>query len=510
MIHSAKYVNKHISLIKESWIQMGIADAQVLNGVELASAQDSADPRIRACHHLLWGLFHYMDGDMVQGLDRFTKAELILQGMIESQGTTIAKNDLYAYTLYEISGLYYLLFDLKNTRRYMDMARSFALSKNLQVVIDITEIAFRHNRFLMNVIPGDMRDYNECLDYLRSHGLHYRLIIGLYYSMGINMKLNRLEATFDAYFEGSNLCRKLDLDTYLSGFQMVQGIWYANHYEWQTALKCYRDAYDMTESRYWQALCLENTASLYERYPSHEKRTKALIKMLEHCEEYNIAQKVPVACYYLAHYYLEQERDLVLAKYYYKKGYDAAIGMQDQGIHLFTRLAIIVKEYPEFMEKYYYFKNDSGGEDIASRCLEYCLNRDWRSIKYRFQQQLLLFHRGKNNSGKLILKHLGLQLSTLQAIRKKLTVMGLDVPDLRYGYVRDHATELDPAFAGYIQNLAHLDWKSANRSFQADVIKFLFKHNNYNKLKLSKQLQISYHTTLLLLKSVPEDSSIKH
>ncbi|HNX38394.1 MAG TPA: hypothetical protein PKI15_08555 [Candidatus Cloacimonadota bacterium] len=506
MAHSAAYVDKHLSLIKQYWLQLGVVDAQVLDGVEQLSAQNSLDPQVRACHHLLWGLFWYMDGNMVEGLRQLTQAEQLLQGMIESRGSTIAKNDLYAYALSEISTFYYLLFDMKNSRRYLQMSRSFALSKMLQVVIDATELAFRHNRFLMGVIPGDMRDYNNYLDYMRSHGLHYRLIIGLYYSMGINMKLDRLEETFDAYFEGSSLCAKLDLDTYLSGFQMVQGIWYANHMEWQTALKCYREAYDMTESRYWQALCLENTASLYERYPNHEKRNKALSNMLRHCEEHNITQKVPVACYYLAHYYLEQEKDLVLAKYYFKKGYDAAIEMQDQGIHLYTRLAIIVKEYPEFMEKHYSYQTGSGREDSTSRCLESCLDKDWRSIKYRFQQQLLLYHRDQNENGSAILQRLGLKVSTLQAIRRKLVDAGYPVPDLRFGYARDRETGLDPALAGYIIKMADLDWKSANHRYQTDVIRFLYKHNHYNKMKLSKQLRITYHTTISLLRSIPEDN----
>jgi tetratricopeptide (TPR) repeat protein len=480
---------------------LGIVDVQILDGLEQPSSQNNPDPQIRACHHLLWGLFHHMDGNSMQSHKHFTQAEHLLQGMIESKGTTIAKNDLYAYALCEISAFFYLLFDMKNTWRYLAMARSFALSKSILVVIDTTEKAFRHNRFFMDVIPGDMSDYYECLDYLRSHGLHYRLIIGLYYSMGISMKLNRLDQTLDAYLEGSNLCRKLDLDTYLSGFQIVQGIWYANHMEWQTALRYYKEAYDMTESRYWQALCLENTASLYERYPNHRKRTKVLLRMLRHCEEHGIIQKVPVACYYLAHYYMEQEKDLVLAKYYYKKGYDSAIKMQDQGIHLFARLAMIVREYPEFMEKHYYFQPGSGDDGSTYRCLEFCLDRDWRSIKYKFQHQLLLFHREQNDNGSAITKQLGLKLSTLHAIKHKLVAAGYEVPDLRFGYARETEIELDPALSSYIQRVADLDWKSANLRFQSDAMKFLFKHNNYNKTKLSKQLKVSYHTTIMLLKS---------
>lgn len=506
MAHQAEYLSKHLALIKQYWMQLRLAEAQELNGVELPSAINSPDPQTRACHHLLWGIFHYNDGDMVRGHDHLMQAEQLLQGMIVTSSETIAKNDLYAYALCEISVFYYRLFDMKHTWDYLSRARSFAMSKPIRVVIDTTEQSFRHNRFFMDVIPGDMSEFDACLDYLRKKGIEHWLIVGLYYRMALNVSLDLLDQTLDNYIEGSELCRKLDLDTYQSAFQMALGIWYANHKDWQTALKCYNEAYGMTASPYRQALCLENTASLYERYPNHDKRMEMLKKMLHHCEEHNIIQKIPIICQYFAKYYLEQVKDLALAKYYYKKGYDAAIEMQDQGIHLFSRLARIVREYPEFMEQHYYFQTGSG-ENSASRYLEFCLNRDWRDIKDTFHYTLLLFHRGQAENGGDLLKRLGLKLCTLQAIRRKLVEAGFKLPDLRFGYARTQALEPDPALAGYCRGIAHLDWKAANLRFQADALSLLLKHHHNNKSKLSQQLRISYPTAIKLLKSIPTDTS---
>ncbi|MDZ4182877.1 MAG: hypothetical protein U1B83_08380 [Candidatus Cloacimonadaceae bacterium] len=504
MAHSAAYISKHLALIKQYWLQLGLVDEHLLEGVEHASAKNSPNIQIQACHHLLWGLFLYNDGDMVRGHDYLVQAEQLLQGTIVSRCQTIVKNDLYAYALCEISVFYYRFFDMKHIWDYLRRARSFALSKPVQEVINTAELSFRHNRFFMDVIPGDMSELDASLDYLRKKGIDYWLIVGLYYRMAFNVSMDLLDQTLDNYLEGSALCRKLDLDTYQSALHMALGIWYANHKEWQKALKCYTEAYSMTESPYRQALCLENTASLYERYPNHEKRMEMLKKMLSHCEKHNITQKIPIICQYFAKYYLEQVKDLSMARFYYKKGYDAAIEMQDQGIHLFSRLAIIVREYPEFMEKYYHYQTGSASDESVSDSLKFCLDQDWRSIKYKFQQHLLLYLREQEEDGHAILKRLNLKLSTLQAIRRKLVDAGYEVPDLRYGYAREKKIELEPTLSRYVKNLNGMDWKSANLRFQADVMRLLYQHNAANKLKMSKQLKISYNTMVTLLKSIPE------
>ncbi len=507
LYHEAGYLEKHLTLLKHFWMQLNLVAPEVLDGLETPAAKNNPDPLIRACHHLLWGVFYYNDGDMVRGYDYLMQAEQLLQSMIVSQVETISKIDIYAYALCEISIFYYRLFDMKHTWSYLSLAGSFALSEPVRVVVETIEKSFKHNRFFMDVIPGDRREFDACLDFLRKNGIEYWLVIGLYYRIALNISLDLLDQTLDNYIEGSELCRKLDLDTYQSALQMALGLWYANHKELQTALKCYKEAFDLTQSPYRQALCLENTASLYERYPNHEKRSKVLLILLSHCEKYRITQKVPVACYYLANYYLEQEKDFTLAKYYFKKGYDAAIEMQDHGIHLFTRLARIVREYPEFIEKHYNFPT-KGNASSASNCLTFCLDQDWRSLKYAFQHTLLLYHRTQANNGSELLQRLKLKPSTLHAICHKLAEAGFALPDLRFGYAHLHIPVPDPAFTSYCSNLANLDWKAANLRFQIDAFSILLKQNHYNKIKLSKQLKISYPTVIKLLKpSLAESTS---
>jgi len=502
MAHRSGYVEKHLALIKQYWLQLGVVDAALLDGLELPAAQNSTDPQVRACHHLLWGFFLSMDGDMVNGQKHFLEAEKLLLGLIESRGESIAKNDLFAFAMYEMSCFYFRLYDMKHTWNYLSQARSFAASEALTVVIDITEKTFRLNRFFMDIIPGDMSELDACLDYLRDHGIHYRLIIALYHRMAIYTKLDRLEEAYDDYLEGSALCAKLDMDTYLSAFQMALGIWYSVRKDHQTALRCYKEAYKMTESPYRQALCLENTASLYAVYHNYEKRLEAHLKMLTHCEKHNLNHHIPVICYQIAHYYMDQKKDLIKARDYFKKGYDTAIQMQDQGITLFTLLARIVREYPEFMEKYYHFNTEQAVEAVDSHDLDFCLNRDWNSMKHSFQHALLLYHREHCESGEELLHRLGIKPSTMYAIRQKLMQDGFKLPDLRFGFARSHTPELDPALINYCRGISGLDWKAANHRFQSDALTLLLKHHNYNKVKLSQQLRVSYPTTLQLLKAI--------
>lgn len=498
------YVEKHITLLKQFWSKLQLVNPEVLAGLELPAAMDNPDPNIRACHHLLWGVFLYNDGDMINGHDHLIRAERLLKGLIVSGRESIVKNDLFAYAHCEIAIFYYRQFDMKHTWDYLNLARSFAKTETVQVVIDTIEQSFRHNRFFMDVIPGDMSKFDACLDYLRKNGIEFWLIVGLYYRLAVNISLDQLDQSLDNYLEGIELSKKLSLDSYQSAFQMALGLWYANHKEWQTALKYYTKAYNLTESPYRQALCLENTASLYERYPNHAKRMEILTKLLQHCEKYNISQKIPVICQYFAKYYLEQANDLTMAKFYYKKGYDAAIELQDQGITLFSRLASIVREYPEFIEKHCYIK--AGDTDSwASSFKEFCLNRDWQSLKSSFQHSFLLYHRDQAENVGDMLKRLKLKPSTFHAIGKKLNSAGFELPDLRFGFSRNLKPQTAPALSVYCQSIGDLDWKEANQRFQADALGVLLIHNRYNKFKLSRQLKVSYPTAIKLLKAVPDE-----
>ena len=73
-----------------------------------------------------------------------------------------------------------------------------------------------------------------------------------------------------------------------------------------------------------------------------------------------------------------------MARYYMKKGYDAAMDMQEQGIHLFSRSARIAREYPEFMEKYYLPWISHGQKTIDVGNMAFCLDKDWKQCKNTF------------------------------------------------------------------------------------------------------------------------------
>lgn len=501
--HSSGYVQKHLNLFKEDWKNLNLVDARILQDLELPANKDNPDPLIRACHHLLWGMFHHQDGDMLQGYLFLMEAERVLELTHQVHGDSIPKNDFFSYGLLEIASFFYRLFDIKNTRNYIQRAQSFAHSNHLKVITATFEQAFSRNLFFMDVIAGDMSVFDEGLEYMRQNRLDYALVKALFLRKSINITLGQMDATFDNYFEGMGICQKLGLDTFQSGFHLALGVWYAKNKEWQKALKCYQEAYEMSESHYRQLLCFENTASLYERYnPSHNKRIEALMKMLEKAEKHNIMQKIPVVCLYLGHYYREEKQDLEMARYYMKKGYDAAMDMQEQGIHLFSRSAHIAREYPEFMEKYYLPWISHGQKTIDVGNMAFCLDKDWKQCKNTFQYSLIIHHLTQGKSVSELLSHLDLKLCTFQAIRKKLISAGFDIPDFRYSYAAQKKLELDPQFAEYCQSVTEQNWKEANLCFQKDALNALIKHHNNNKMQLSKQLKISYPTMLKMFKDI--------
>ena len=135
-----------------------------------------------------------------------------------------------------------------------------------------------------------------------------------------------------------------------------------------------------------------------------------------------------------------------------KKGFDAAMDMQVQGIHLFSRSARIAREYPEFMEKYYLPWISHGQKTIDVGNMAFCLDKDWKQCKNTFQYSLIIHHLTQGKSVSELLSHLDLKLCTFQAIRKKLISAGFDIPDFRYSYAAQKKLELDTQFAEYCQS----------------------------------------------------------
>jgi len=501
--HSAQYVAKHLELIKDYWRTLSLIDDKILHGLELPDRMDSPIAKTKACHLLIWGVFFYLDGNMLRGRQYLMEANDLLRKEIRQPSGYLPPNDLYSYSLFEIASLHYLLSDMKNTNEYLDQAYSFSVSETLKVIIRTLNRAVWHNRFYMDVVEGDLNEYDNCLDYLRKHKIHYALVLGLYYRLGINVKLDLMDKAFDNYFEGSRICKKMGLDSFHAAFQLALGIWYANHKEWQNALNCYREAYDISKNHYRRALCLENTASLYERYgQNHKKRIETLLTLLDYCEKHQIVQKIPVACLYLAQHQFEELQDWDKGLYFYNKGFEAATLMQVHGIYLFSRAARIVREYPLILEKY----DASGSKSKTEKgVFELCLGKDWNQIKNMFEYTLLMYHRYQTEDANILSKQLGLKLRTTYAIREKLIEAGYDIPDLRYSYARVRKLELNPDLVRYCHEVGDLDWKNANRHFQTDILNYLFKHHKFNKMKLSRQLNISYPTVLKFLKELTQN-----
>lgn len=491
------YVSRHLNIFKRFWIQLGLADAELLHQVEDKSFSKSEDPIYKAFHNLLWGKFYATEGELIKAKKHIFMAEQTIRNMVKTTVLTIRKNDFYAYILMEVGIFYRMLFDYDHSRQNFSLATLFCESEKLAAVINCTQEVYRFHRFYDDSSTGDLDKLAGYLEVFRKENVQYAMVNGLYNRFAIKVDLGLYDEAYDDYFDGSALSENLELDTFVSAFAMGLGYMMQKQGEYQEALKLYNKAFENTQSWHRKSLCLENISTVYEHYKNFEKSIEYQLRSLEICEKHGVMCNIPADCYYIGKSYENNFKDLKKAEQYYKRGHDLAIKLRDEGIHLSAFNQKIITQYTEFVTKFYV---KEAKDENYEHYLQFALNSTWRQIKDTFHYNLLMFHRAKTESSNLLLEKLGLKMSTLQAIQRRLSEAGFNIPDFRFLYSRNVEVKLEPGLEAYLDLISELDWKDANVRFENDVIAMLLRSCNNNKSALRDCLKLSYATVISLTK----------
>lgn len=500
------YVSKHLNIFKLYWIQLGLADAEMLRNVEDKSFSKSEDPVYKAFHNLLWGKFYAMEGELIKAKKHIFLAEQIIRDMVKTTVLTIRKNDFYAYTLLEVGIFYRMLYDYEHSRQNLSMAMLFCESEKLAALIGCTQEVYRFHRFYDDSNCGDLAKLAAYLELFRKENIQYAMVNGLYNRFAIKVDLGLYDEAYDDYFDGSAFAENMQLDTFVSAFTMGLGYMMQKQSEYQEALKLYNKAFDATQSWLRKSLCLENISTVYEYYKNFEKSIEYQLRSLDLCEKHGVLCNIPADCYYIGKSYENNFKDLKKAEQYYKRGHDLAVKLRDEGVHLSAFNQKIITQYTEFITKFYLRE---ATEDNYEQYLQFAVNSTWRQIKDTFHYNLIMYHRTKTESSNLLLQKLDLKMSTLQAIQRRLIDAGFNIPDFRYLYSRNTEALLEPGLEAYLDLIVDLDWKAANERFENDVIGMLLKNCNNNKSALRECLKLSYATVISLTKGIGNHNHIK-
>jgi len=498
MLSNQEYVAKHLKLIKRYWIQLGLADEQVLADLEnLPQSNSNSGTNRVVLFNLLWGKYYLAEGELIKARRHYLAAEKEVQHDLKTTVLTIRKNDLYSYILLEVASYYRALYDYTHAKHYLNLAGLFAESEQIEMSVRSAQEVNRFHRFYNDVHQGDLNRLGEYLDYFRKHRIEMAMIYGLYNRFAINTDLGNYYDAYNDYFDGSALAESMGLDNYVSAFQMGLGYMCQKRQEYQDALKEYSAAAEVTQSWLRKSLCWENISTVFEHYRNYDKAIQYQLKSLEICEKYGVLSNIAADCFYIGKSYEHNFNDLKKAHFYYKRGHDFALKIQDEGVDLSAFNQKIITQYAEFITKYFTM------ETVIETCedyLKYALNGTWKEIKDTFQYSLLIFHRAQSESSLMLMQKLDLKVSTLQAIQRRLIESGFDIPDFRYLHAKSKNYELDPGLECYIRQIEDLNWKEANERFEADVIPMLLKHYKNNKSILRDALKVSYATIISLTK----------
>lgn len=499
MTSDQDYLHKHLEIVKRFWHQMGLATDDLLEGLEDNVHASSGDPVCVALHNLLWGKYFATEGELIKAKRHIMAAEKAAQDLVRTTVLTIRKNDLYAYCLHEKACFYKMLYDYEHAKHYLNMGLLFSESEGMVALIRCTQEVYRFHRFYDDVSQGDLRKLSEYLGWFRKAGIELALVHGLYNRFAINVDLGDYDEAYNDYFDGTALAESMKLDTYQAAFEMGIGYMAQKQREFQRALEHYDQASRITQSWLRKSLCWENISTVYEHYKNYDKALSYQLRSLDVCEKHGVLCNIAADCYYIGKSYENNYHDLRKAQFYYKKGHDLAVKLREEGLQMSAFNQKIISQFTEFITQYY---SVMASDDSCEDYLRFALNSSWREIKDTFHYSLIMYHRAQTESSTLLLKKLGLKMSTLQAIQKRLSESGFNIPDFRYHYSRGVVPELVPGLENYLKLIEDLQWKEANDRFETDVISMLLKKCNYNKSLLRENLKLSYATVISLTRGM--------
>jgi tetratricopeptide (TPR) repeat protein len=354
--------------------------------------------------------------------------------------------------------------------------------------IDNFRLAYDYSLTRYLVVNG-VEPPNKLLDI--AYALEDRKLVSLaaaaYREMGnVVRKKKHYEDAHDLFNKSLSLAEENNLEITKYQYLVAVGYLHFSQKHYEQATEIWRQIPLKPSNGVYTAGILENFALVEEAQNNFDGALEFVIEALKLSQRQDNVNRLPGECLYLGENYEKHFNDLDKAEYYLRMGYENCLRYADAGISLVGDRKRVLEAYVDFLKRR---DPPSVGKrrTASSDAFAFAQGKSWKTIKETFHQQLIRFHAATSKTGRMLAAKLNMPATTLYSLQTRLKNQGysLAAPD-------PHTSEPEHPLQNYIKEHETLSWDEVNAIFERELVHYLYEKYGYNKLRMSKILELSY------------------
>jgi len=465
--------------------QLGLVNLDLHRSILNGSSLDSVnDDKPRSVIEAGFGKMYSLEGNLAKAQSHLATAEdIAFNHFTQSQS---AKNDIYSYVNYESGAFDMKIGEEKSALKKFNTAIRFT---DNTLLIQLIKYQLERIR-ISEASIYDPDSLNKHVDNFYNDGIYIRYILGLNH-LGIHhRKFKQFDKAIQCYEKGLSFATENEYEYLISVLELsIANYNYAINKN-NLAITKYTDLIQSVSSHYLKSNALEGLALISYRQKEYEKAEDYCLKALYNSTQHQVFSQIPGEYVFLGDLYSKNLNEPDKALHFYKLGYEVSISQVKDGLALKSDLLRAINRYPEFLVS----KNVSVSKpkETKESFFKQFEGKPWTEIKELFHFNLIIHHRLKSHKFENFLKGIGLIKATYYSHHLKLKGKGFVFPDLRLKIKEIPSKSYVQSIQDYIDKLDDQKWYPANKKFDEDIMRHLYKLFGYKKTKLAKGLHLSY------------------
>ncbi|MFH1852387.1 MAG: tetratricopeptide repeat protein [Candidatus Neomarinimicrobiota bacterium] len=330
---------------------------------------------------------------------------------------------------------------------------------------------------------------NRCLSYYKEK-YNYIRIARLFRHLGTTyLAKNDFGLARKYYDQAIELSERHKLDLYKYDVLNDRGWLFVMESDFINAKLIYTDILSHELSPYQEGLALQNLGYLEFEQGEYQEAIRYHSQSLQLTTRYEM-RDMAFEDYYKLGLCHDKIGEKALADKYYATGYKDLQQEIDLGLRILGYRKKLLNSYISFLDR-----NKSIVEiDLNAEIFRFTMDKSLKDIRDIFHTNLLKLHLDRSKNAPDMCQKLKIEPRTYFTHQKKL--------GLKRGPGIPKQIENNPYFQRYLDSIAVLDWRSANKKFDSDLFDFLLNKYQHNKRKLADDLDISYQQVLMKTKGL--------
>ncbi len=404
-------------------------------------------------------------------------------------------DNLLAYIKFEYAVFYKKIFEFHLASDLLLEAKYLATDSNLCLLIDyeLLLIELEH----LHSIPED--EVIKTLELIEKRGILVTYIFG-YLRLGeINRKLKKYPESKKYYSKAIGLAKKYNYSYLEQTINNSIGLIELSTGDIPKAIKTLSAIVETTKSFYLKSLAMENIALAYILKDSKEIAINYAHEALTISLDHGVFDRIPGQAMFIGDVYIRKFQQPERAEYFYKTACDHALSLAENGLPLHGQRMQAVKRYMDFIKQH---PRQSNANELTTDVFSFALGKSWSELTDIFKFNLIVYHRQLHRKMKAILNNIDLTLASFNSKQNRLKRNGFVLPNLKFKEIKYDDPRYSNSLQDYIRRMKNKTWSGALKTFEKEVMIYLYSNNNYNKRKLSKAIDFSYSHTLIKMKEL--------